>query len=183
MKLNTITDDKSSNPNRKRVGRGIGSGTGKTCGKGHKGQKSRSGVSINGFEGGQMPIYRRLPKRGFTNIFRTEYQTINIGELQKFVDAKRIDGSKVVGKKTLLDAGILKKANLPFKVLGKGSVKASLKLEADAASASAVKAVEKAGGKITLVKKAEAPKEVKTSEKKDKKTSKDVKASEEPKTS
>ena len=90
IKLNDLKNESSPKKNRKRVGRGIGSGKGKTCGRGHKGQKSRTGVSINGFEGGQIPIYRRVPKRGFNNLTRVEFQTINIGDLQKFVDSKKI---------------------------------------------------------------------------------------------
>ena len=98
LKLNEINNESAPKKNRKRVGRGIGSGKGKTCGRGHKGQKSRTGVSINGFEGGQMPIYRRVPKRGFNNIHRVEYQVINVGELQKFVEFKKISAAKTVTK-------------------------------------------------------------------------------------
>lgn len=151
MKLNDIRNDSSPRKNRKRVGRGIGSGTGKTCGSGHKGQKSRSGVSINGFEGGQMPIYRRVPKRGFVNIHRVTFQWVNIGELQKFVDSKKIDAKKAITRQSLYEAGILKRADQPVKILAKGELKASLKIEADAASNTAIKAVEKAGGKLTVI--------------------------------
>ena len=150
IKLNEINNELAPKKNRKRVGRGIGSGKGKTCGRGHKGQKSRSGVSVNGFEGGQMPIYRRVPKRGFNNINRVEFQVINVGDLQKFVESKKISPSKVITKLSLYEAGILKKLSLPFKVLDKGEVKDALKIEADAASQSAIKSIEKAGGKVTI---------------------------------
>lgn len=153
IKLNEINNESAPKKNRKRVGRGIASGKGKTCGRGHKGQKSRSGVSVNGFEGGQMPIYRRVPKRGFNNINRVEYQVLNVGDLQKFVEAKRLSSSKVVSKESLYEAGIIKKLSLPFKVLGKGVIKEALKIEADAASQSAIKSIEKAGGKVTITKK------------------------------
>lgn len=152
IKLNDIKNESSPKKNRKRVGRGIGSGKGKTCGRGHKGQKSRTGVSINGFEGGQMPIYRRVPKRGFTNVHRVEYQVINVGDLQKFVESKKISASKAVTKQSLYEAGILKTLSAPLKVLAKGELKESLKIEADAASETAIKIVEKAGGKVTITK-------------------------------
>ena len=108
MKLNQIKDNMGSTKNRKRIGRGIGSGTGKTSGKGHKGQKARSGVSIKGFEGGQMPIHRRLPKRGFTNINRINYTELNLGKIQKLIDSNKIDPKKTVNYKTLLDLGLVK---------------------------------------------------------------------------
>ena len=108
MKLNEIKDNSGSTKSRKRIGRGIGSGTGKTSGKGHKGQKSRSGVSIKGFEGGQMPIHRRLPKRGFTNINRVNYTELNLGNIQKLIDSKKIDPKKIISYKTLLDLGLVK---------------------------------------------------------------------------
>lgn len=151
MNLNQLSD--KSRKNRKRVGRGIGSGTGKTCGRGHKGQKSRTGVAVNGFEGGQTPLYRRVPKRGFVNIFRVEYQTVNLGDLQKFVDSKKIDTSKTITKDYLYETGIIKKLSQPVKILAKGQLKSALKIEACAASASAVKLVEKAGGKLSVVQK------------------------------
>jgi len=155
MKLNVLKNDNNPRKSRKRVGRGIGSGTGKTCGRGHKGQKSRTGVSINGFEGGQMPIYRRVPKRGFVNIHRVEFQVLNLGDLQAFVDAKRIDDKKLITKESLLEANILKKKELPFKVLAKGSLNSAIKLEVDSASQPAIKAIEKAGGKVTILQKKE----------------------------
>lgn len=148
MKLNELV---KMSKNRKRVGRGIASGTGKTCGRGHKGQKSRSGVSINGFEGGQQPIYIRLPKRGFTNIFRKEFTTINLSDLQKFVDSKKIDSKSTINSDTLYDAGIINRKNAMIKILGNGEIKAKLKFEVDAASKSALKAIEKAGGSVVLL--------------------------------
>jgi large subunit ribosomal protein L15 len=153
IKLNDLNNELSPKKNRKRVGRGIGSGKGKTCGRGHKGQKSRTGSSVNGFEGGQTPLYRRLPKRGFHNLDRVEYQVINIGDLQKFVDSKKIDVKKEINKQSLYEAGIIKKLSLPVKVLSRGDLKASLNLNVDAASAKAVIIVEKAGGKVELPKK------------------------------
>ena len=106
MKLNELYSDKKIAKNKKRIGRGIGSGTGKTSGKGHKGQKSRSGVSIKGFEGGQMPIHRRLPKRGFNNIFRNEYLPINLGTIQKLIDDKKISENKIIDKKIFLECRV-----------------------------------------------------------------------------
>lgn len=153
MKLNQLKDNKGARKNRIRVGRGIGSGKGKTAGRGVKGQKARSGVSVNGFEGGQMPIYRRIPKRGFANIHRIEFQKVNVGDLQRLVDAKKLDEKKPVTLQALYDAGFLKKLSQPYKVLGKGALKAALTIEADAASESALKLVKKAGGSVTLTKK------------------------------
>ncbi len=153
MKLNELRDDKNKRKKPIRVGRGIGSGKGKTCGRGGKGQTARSGVAINGFEGGQMPIYRRVPKRGFVNKFRVEQQIINVIDLQKFIDSKKIDVSKPVNKASLVAAGIIKCQESPLKVLGNGSIKSALNIEVDAASAGAVKAIEKAGGKVVLAKK------------------------------
>ena len=118
MKLNEVKDNIGSTKSRKRIGRGIGSGTGKTSGKGHKGQKSRSGVSIKGFEGGQMPIHRRLPKRGFTNINKTNYTELNLGNIQNLIDGKKIDPKKVISYKTLLDLGLVKSKKAKIKLLG-----------------------------------------------------------------
>ncbi len=158
MKLNELSDDKNKRKNPKRVGRGIGSGTGKTAGRGQKGQTSRSGVSINGFEGGQMPIYRRLPKRGFVNPFRIEYQCINLDSIQKYIESGSIDASKAINKQHLLESGIINRKNIPVKILAKGSIKTSVNIEVNAASKAAIKAIEKAGGKVIVdvVKKAEA---------------------------
>ena len=150
MKLNEIRENDGSTRNRKRVGRGIGSGRGKTSGAGHKGQKARSGVAIKGFEGGQMPIHRRLPKRGFTNIFRKNYVEVNLGRIQSAVDAGKLDSKKPVDAAMLVEAGVISKARDGVRILGKGELKAKVELHAAGASKSAVEAVEKAGGKIVL---------------------------------
>merc|ERR1712054_330528 len=119
MKINEIKDNLGSTKSRKRIGRGIGSGKGKTSGKGHKGQKSRSGVSIKGFEGGQMPIHRRLPKRGFTNINRINYTELNLDKIQKLIDGKKIDPKKIISYKILLDLGLVKSKKLKSNFWGK----------------------------------------------------------------
>lgn len=150
MKLNEIRENDGATRNRKRVGRGIGSGRGKTSGAGHKGQKARSGVAIKGFEGGQMPIHRRLPKRGFTNIFRKNYVEVNLGRIQSAVDAGKLDSKKPVDAAKLVEAGVISKARDGVRILGKGELKAKVELHAAGASKSAVEAVEKAGGKIVL---------------------------------
>lgn len=138
---------------RKRVGRGIGSGTGKTSGRGHKGQKSRAGASVHGFEGGQMPIYRALPKRGFKNPDAIAYQVVNIDRLQHAIDLKKYDTDKPITKEAMLELGIIGKKNVPVKILGKGKIKTPVTIEAEKASSAALKAIEKAGGKITLIQK------------------------------
>ena len=151
MKLNAISDNPGATKNRKRVGRGIGSGTGKTSGSGHKGQKARSGVSINGFEGGQMPIHRRLPKRGFNNIFRKNYVEVNLGRLQAAIDAGKLDTSKPVDIAALLGAGVISKPRDGVRILAKGELKAKkVEIHAAGASKAAIAAVEAAGGKIVL---------------------------------
>ena len=150
MKLNEIRENDGATRNSKRVGRGIGSGRGKTSGAGHKGQKARSGVAIKGFEGGQMPIHRRLPKRGFTNIFRKNYVEVNLGRIQSAVDAGKLDSKKPVDAAMLVEAGVISKARDGVRILGKGALKAKVELHAAGASKSAVEAVEKAGGKIVL---------------------------------
>ena len=151
MKLNEIRDNPGATKNRKRVGRGIGSGTGKTSGSGHKGQKARSGVSINGFEGGQMPIHRRLPKRGFNNIFRKNYVEVNLGRLQTAIDAGKLDASKPVDIAALLGAGVISKPRDGVRILAKGELKAKkVEIHAAGASKAAIAAVEAAGGKIVL---------------------------------
>ena len=151
MKLNAISDNPGATKNRKRVGRGIGSGTGKTSGSGHKGQKARSGVSINGFEGGQMPIHRRLPKRGFNNIFRKNYVEVNLGRLQTAIDAGKLDASKPVDVAALLGAGVISKPRDGVRILAKGELKAKkVEIHATGASKAAIAAVEAAGGKIVL---------------------------------
>jgi len=151
MKLNELRDNEGARPDKKRLGRGIGSGKGKTSGRGVKGQKSRSGSSIGGFEGGQMPIYRRLPKRGFTNIFAKEIASVNVGMIQKFIDEKRLDATKEINAEVLVAAGLLRSTKLPVKLLGKGELKAKINLHVNAFSASAKELVEKAGGSLTLV--------------------------------
>ena len=151
MKLNAISDNPGATKNRKRVGRGIGSGTGKTSGSGHKGQKARAGVSINGFEGGQMPIHRRLPKRGFNNIFRKNYVEVNLGRLQTAIDAGKLDASKPVDIATLLGAGVISKPRDGIRILAKGELKAKkVEIHAAGASKAAITAVEAAGGNIVL---------------------------------
>ena len=144
MQLNQLKSDNKKS--KKRIGRGIGSGTGKTSGKGHKGQKARSGVAIKGFEGGQMPIHRRLPKRGFKNIFRTEYIPINLGIIQKLIDEKKISAAKPLDIETLLKVGLLKKKNNYIKILAKGEFKTKLKFVGFNFSKNAKIIVEKNGG-------------------------------------
>ena len=144
MQLNQIKSDNKKS--KKRIGRGIGSGNGKTSGKGHKGQKSRSGVSIKGFEGGQMPIHRRLPKRGFTNIFRKEYVPINLGIIQKLIDEKKIPLDTPLNLETLFKVGLLKKKNNSIKILAKGEFKSKIKFIGFNFSKNAKTIVEKNGG-------------------------------------
>tara|TARA_Y100000589_G_scaffold184816_1_gene175116 strand:+ start:3868 stop:4377 length:510 start_codon:yes stop_codon:yes gene_type:complete len=147
MKLNTIVD-KASIKKPKRVGRGIGSGTGKTSGAGHKGQKSRSGVAIKGFEGGQMPLHRRLPKRGFKNRFRTEYSVINVGDIDKAVSDKKIDAKKIITNEDFFNAGLIRNKNVLVKILGNGKTNHALNLKVDKASQSAIKLISDKKGKI-----------------------------------
>lgn len=150
MNLNEIRDNNGATKNRKRIGRGIGSGTGKTAGRGVKGQKSRSGVSLLGFEGGQMPLFRRLPKRGFNNIFRKNFAEVNLGRMQKAIDAGKLDIKAVVTLDVLKAAGMLKGTFDGLRVLAKGELTSKVNIEAEGASKAAIAAVEKAGGKITL---------------------------------
>jgi len=168
MRLNELKDKSGARKPRKRIGRGIGSGTGKTGGRGHKGQKSRSGVSLLGFEGGQMPLYRRLPKRGFHNPFRREFAEVNLGALQRVLDSGALDGKKPVTEKALHAAGLFTNPRDGVKLLGNGELKAKLTIEVSKASKSAVAAVEKAGGKLTLGPAPTRP-EKKTDKKADKK--------------
>ena len=144
MQLNQLKSDNKKI--KKRIGRGIGSGTGKTSGKGHKGQKARSGIAIKGFEGGQMPIHRRLPKRGFKNIFRTKYVPINLGIIQKLIDEKKLSPAKPLDVETLLNVGLLKKNNNNIKILAKGEFKTKLKFIGFNFSKNAKIIVEKNGG-------------------------------------
>jgi len=150
MKLNKIRDNNGSLKVRKRIGRGIGSGTGKTSGKGHKGQKARSGVAIKGFEGGQMPIHRRLPKRGFTNINKVNFVELNLDRLQKLIDTKQIDPNKKINKKTFLDLGLVGSNKVGIKLLAKGVIKTKIDIEVNAFSKSAKENIEKIGGSIII---------------------------------
>ena len=151
MKLNGISDNPGSSKERMRVGRGIGSGKGKTGGRGVKGQKARTGVAIKGFEGGQMPLHRRLPKRGFWNPFSTNYNEVNLGRIQQAVEAGKLDAKAPVTLASLMAAGVVTKARDGVKILGQGELTAKLTFEVAAASKSAVAAIEKAGGAITLL--------------------------------
>ncbi len=149
MKLHELSDNPGATKSRKRIGRGPGSGTGKTGGRGIKGQKSRSGVALNGYEGGQMPLYMRLPKRGFNNINSKRHAVVNLGILQKFIDAKKIDAKKPITEAVLLESGLVRRIHDGVRVLAKGDFKAKVTLEVTGASKSAVAAVEAAGGSIT----------------------------------
>ena len=149
-KLNDLHDNPGARKSRVRVGRGIGSGVGKTGGRGQKGQKSRSGVSIKGFEGGQMPLHMRLPKRGFNNVFRKDFAEINLGTLQAMIDAGRLDIKKVIDVQALLDAKVLTHARDGVRLLAKGSLTAKVSIKVAGASAAAKAAVEAAGGSIEL---------------------------------
>ncbi len=150
MKLNEIKDNEGSTKSRKRVGRGIGSGSGKTGGRGVKGQKARSGVSINGFEGGQMPIYRRLPKRGFNNIFASDFVTVSVGRIQAAIDAKKLDPKATIDAAALKAAGVIRRPKDGVRVLSDGELSAKVTIEAAGASKAAVEKIEKAGGSIKL---------------------------------
>ena len=151
MKLNEIHDNPGSSKIRMRVGRGIGSGKGKTGGRGVKGQKARSGVSIKGFEGGQMPLHRRLPKRGFWNPFSTDYNEVNLGRIQQAVEAGKLAAGAVVTIDTLVAAGVCSKPRDGVKILGVGGLTSKLSFEVASASKSAVAAIEKAGGSIKVL--------------------------------
>jgi large subunit ribosomal protein L15 len=150
MKLNELAPVPGARHARKRLGRGIGSGTGKTAGRGHKGQRARSGSATRTFEGGQMPIYRRLPKRGFKNLFRTEFAPVNLDRLQAAVDAGRLDPGKTVDLAALRAAGLINKRLDGVRLLARGELTAALTIEVHSASKAAVAAVEKAGGKLIL---------------------------------
>ena len=150
MKLNELRDNEGATKNRIRVGRGIGSGKGKTCGRGQKGQKSRSGVAVNGFEGGQMPIYRRLPKRGFKNPFAKEFAVVNLDTIQKAVDAGKLNAA-AIDVAALLNAGVISKELDGVRLLARGAITSSVTISVNSASKAAVAAVEKAGGKVNLI--------------------------------
>ena len=150
MKLHEIRENEGANRKKKRVARGPGSGKGKTAGRGIKGQTSRSGVALNGYEGGQMPLYRRLPKRGFSKPNRLEFAVVNLGQLQAFIDAGKLDAKADVTGDVLVAAGVIRRKLDGVRVLAKGELKAALNLTVAGASKTAVEAIEKAGGKITL---------------------------------
>jgi large subunit ribosomal protein L15 len=151
MKLSDIADNSGARKKRMRVGRGIGSGKGKTSGRGGKGQTARSGVRIKGFEGGQMPLHRRLPKRGFNNVFRLEFAEINLDRLQEAIDAKLVDVGSVVTAESLVKTGVLRRAKDGLRLLGRGELKSKLNIEVHGASKSAIAAVEKAGGTVKIL--------------------------------
>src|SRR6201993_1780068 len=151
MKLNELADRPGSRKKRMRIGRGIGSGMGKTGGRGGKGQTARSGVRIKGFEGGQMPLHRRLPKRGFTNIFAKKFNEVNLGRVQAAVDAGKLDAGAVVDAAALVKAGVLRRAKDGVRLLGSGEIKAKVAFSVWGASRAAREAVEKAGGSVTLL--------------------------------
>jgi large subunit ribosomal protein L15 len=159
MRLNQISDNEGARRPRKRLGRGIGSGLGKTAGRGGKGQTARSGGAKAGFEGGQMPIYRRLPKRGFNNPFPIEYNEINLGRIQQAVDAKKIDLGQPVTIDSLVKAGVVSKPRNGLRLLGSGELKAKLAFEVHHASKGAIAAVEKAGGSVKVLKPAKVENE------------------------
>ena len=150
MKLHEIRDNDGANRKKKRVARGPGSGKGKTAGRGIKGQTSRSGVALNGYEGGQMPLYRRLPKRGFSKPNRKSFAVVNLGQLQVFVDAGKLDAKSAVDADALLAAGVIRRKLDGVRLLAKGELKAKLDLTVTGASKAAIEAVEKAGGKVTV---------------------------------
>jgi large subunit ribosomal protein L15 len=152
MKLNELRDNEGARLKFKRVGRGIGSGKGKTSGRGVKGQKARTGVSLNGFEGGQLPIYRRLPKRGFKNIFRVHYATINLGALEKAFEEGKLKAGEPVTETSLREAGVVRTSRklAGVRLLGNGEIKRAVQISVSGASAAAIEAIEAAGGKVTL---------------------------------
>jgi large subunit ribosomal protein L15 len=151
MKLTDIRDNDGALKERMRVGRGIGSGKGKTGGRGVKGQKARSGVAVKGFEGGQMPLHRRLPKRGFTNLFRNDLNEVNLGRVQQAVEAGKLDAKATVTVEALVSAGVCSRARDGVKILGIGELTAKLVFEVFGASKSAVAAIEKAGGSVKIL--------------------------------
>lgn len=150
MKLNEIRDNDGARKGRMRVGRGIGSGKGKTAGRGQKGAKARSGVSVNGFEGGQMPLHMRIPKRGFNNIFAKDHAEVNLGMIQKAIDSGKLDGSAVIDHAALKNAGLARSAKHGVRLLGKGDFTANLQFDVAGVSKGALEAVEKAGGSVKL---------------------------------
>ncbi len=151
MKLHELADNEGAAKKKKRVARGPGSGKGKTAGRGIKGQKSRSGVALGGYEGGQMPLYRRLPKRGFTKPNKLRYSVVNLGLIEKFIAAGKLNAKEEITEDALVAAGVTSNKRDGIRVLAKGEIKSKVKLTVPGASASAVEAVEKAGGKVTLL--------------------------------
>jgi large subunit ribosomal protein L15 len=174
MRLNQIKDNEGSRKERVRVGRGIGSGMGKQGGRGGKGQTARSGVRLGGFEGGQMPLHRRLPKRGFNKINRKDWNALNVGDLQAAIDTKRVDVSKPIDIAALVAAGIVRRPLDGLRILGEGEIKSKISLTANHVSAKAKEAIEKAGGSINLIVKkilkADVDKAAKTAAKRAKKS-------------
>ena len=150
MKLHELSDNKGARHNSKRLGRGIGSGKGKTAGRGHKGQKSRAGATIKGFEGGQMPLYQRLPKRGFNKPNRQKYAVVNLGLIQKFVEAGKLDASAEISEDALVASGLVRRKLDGVRILAKGELTSKITLNVTGASKSAIAAVEKAGGTLTV---------------------------------
>ena len=152
MLLNQLSDNRGARKTRKRVGRGASSGLGKTSGKGQKGQKSRSGVALAGFEGGQMPLFRRLPKRGFKNNFRKNFRQVNLGKLQAAIEENKLDNSKPITAKVLISCGLIKTIRDGVRLLAKGDLKSKIEIEVTGASKAAIVAVENAGGSVRLLK-------------------------------
>ena len=161
MELNTLKDNKGATSSLKRVGRGTGSGIGKTSGKGHKGQKSRSGVSINGFEGGQMPIHRRLPKRGFKKYNRKTYKILNLGDIQNIIDKGKIDTTKEINNEMIISSGFFSNIKDGIRVLARGEIKNKVNIIVNGASKTAIEKVKKAGGSLKILQKKEITKDSK----------------------
>ena len=155
-KLNDLHDNPGARKSRVRVGRGIGSGVGKTAGRGQKGQTSRSGVAIKGFEGGQMPLHMRLPKRGFNNIFKKSFNTVSLARIQTAIDAKKLDAKATVDAEALIKAGVIRRAKDGVRLMSDGELKAKVSFDIAGASKAAIEKVEKAGGSVKLPAKAEA---------------------------
>jgi len=153
MELNKLNDNDGAKSSKKRLGRGVGSGLGKTSGKGHKGQKSRSGVSIKGFEGGQMPIHRRLPKRGFNKHNRKVYRVLNLGDLQKVIDNGKIDIKKEINNSVILSSGVIKNLKDGIRILARGKITSKVNILVDGASKNAIEQVKKVGGNLAVTEK------------------------------
>ncbi|UVC13460.1 50S ribosomal protein L15 [Mesorhizobium onobrychidis] len=156
MKLNDLRDKDGATHSKKRLGRGIGSGSGKTAGRGVKGQKARSGVAVNGFEGGQMPLYRRLPKRGFNNIFAKSFAVVSLARIQAALDAKKLDAKTTVTAEALVAAGVIRRVKDGVRILSDGDIKAKLAFDVAGASKAAIEKIEKAGGSVKLPEQAAA---------------------------